>query len=139
MLKHPVDRSRGESTAIPKYIRRQIVRQNCQICLHRYNQVFVEADCLSHEVRKIHFPRQIIHHLIPRRWLNEHNYFEHHTSNLLSICMRCHSKFQSAEDRLYQGDLIGFLTRNKQCGIDPQRIIKFALSIGLKEFEKVNV
>jgi hypothetical protein len=129
MLKHDVER-RGAFNHIPRYIRVQVTRRSCQIptCGRGYGRVFCEAG------NKIKHPRQVIHHLIPRRWLEEHGIFEHYPSGLLSICQYCHGRMKPAEDRLYQGDVIGFLTICKNAGLPVERIVKFALSIGIKEF-----
>ena len=127
MLKNEVRRE-GLFTQIPKYVRKQVLRTHCSLCKLRYNQVVTLPG------NKIVFPKQVLHHLISRRFLQEHGIYEHHVSNLISICNREHSKLLRIEDRLFQGDVIGFLTGCKMVGIPPERIIKFALSVGLKEF-----
>jgi hypothetical protein len=126
MLKNPVTR-KGAFTPIPKYIRRQVTRTRCSICFQPYNRVYT----IGHGVR---LPKQVIHHLIPRRWLNQHGIHEHHVLGLISICQFCHGQLKPAEDRLFNADTLGFLQINKRAGIDPERIIKFALSVGLAHF-----
>jgi hypothetical protein len=133
MLKTDVDRGTGW-TQIPRYIRAQVKRSKCQICGRPYGKVY----CLPGN--KIVHPKECLHHILSRRFLAMHGIFEHHPTNLLSICSApCHVRLLKVEDRLFQGDVIGFLTGNKQLGIDPQWIIKFAVSVGLKEFDGVRL
>ena len=131
MLKTEVHR-KGAFTPIPKYIRKQVTRKSCAICLMPYNRVYTMG-------KGLRYPRQVIHHLLPRRWMNQHGIHEHHVTGLISICQFCHGQLKPAEDRLFQGDTFGFLQINKRAGIDPERIIKFALSVGLAHFRGFNV
>jgi hypothetical protein len=130
MLKNSVTRS-GAFTAIPKYIRRQVTRTNCQICFQPYNRVYT----LGHGVRH---PRQHIEHMIPRRYLNEHGIYEHNVTNLLSVC-QYDAIPKALEDRLYQGDVLSFLQGLSRLGYPIGRIVRFAASVGLKEFLGVSI
>lgn len=127
MLKNEVTR-RGSFTPIPGYIRRQVTRTQCYICGHFYGQVY------TMEPNKIRYPKQHIEHLIPRRWLHEHGIYEHHILNLLSVCNFCHAPKAKLEDRLYQGDVLSYLQGLKKLNYPVQKVIHFALSVGLKEF-----
>lgn len=134
MLHTEVKRT-GKFTQIPKNVRRQVVRRNCQVCGRLYNRVYAVTDSCSRQ--KIRFPKQVIDHLIPRRWLNAHGIFEHHVSNLLSVCNYCHGPKAKLEDRLYQGDVLSYLQGLKRLHYPVEKVVAFALSVGLKEFGNV--
>ena len=130
MLKTNVER-KGQFTPIPRFIRKQVTRSHCQLqnCGLAYGKIFKDVH------GKLRNPKQCLHHLISRRFLAEHGIYEHHPTNLLSICSSpCHGKLLKIEDRLFQGDVIGFLSGMKQCGVPIEKVVHFALSVGLKEF-----
>jgi hypothetical protein len=87
----------------------------------------------------VRYPRQHAEHLIPRRWLAEHGIYEHHVTNLLSVCNYCHAAKATLEDRLYQGDVISFLTGLSRLGYPVGKVVRFAASVGLKEFLGVSI
>lgn len=130
MLKTDVNR-KGAFTPIPHFIRKQVSRGACQVCGHRYGQVY------TLEANKIRYPKQHIEHLIPRRWLAEHGIYEHHIFNLLSVCNFCHAPKAKLEDRLYQGDVLSYLQGLKKLNYPVEKVIHFAVSVGLKEFSGV--
>ena len=132
MLKQPVER-KGSFTPIPAYIRRQVKKRNCQVCWQPYNRVY------SNEKNVIRHPKEHCEHLLPRRWLNEHGIYEHHVQNLLSVCNYCHSAKLKAEDRLYQGDVLSFLQILSRLGYPVGKVVRFAASVGLKEFLGVSL
>jgi hypothetical protein len=132
VLKNEVNRP-GDFTRIPDYVRRQVVKTNCQICYQPYNRVY------TIERNVIRLPKQHIEHLIPRRWLNEHGIFEHHVLNLLSVCNYCHGGKLKYEDRLYQGDVLSFLQGLKKMNYPVKRVVRFAESLGLREFSGIQI
>ena len=128
MLKNDVTR-KGAFTPIPRFIRKQVTRSACQVCGHGYGKIYMK-DATS----KICLPKQHIEHLIPRRWLHEHGVYEHHPTNLLSVCNLCHAPKAKLEDRLYQGDVLSYLQGLKKLNYPVEKVVHFALSVGLKEF-----
>ena len=131
MLHQEVKR-KGEFTQIPKYIRKQVTRSNCQICFQPYRRVYT----LGNNV--VRHPREHIEHMIPRRFLHEHGLDDHHSQILLSVCQYC-SIPPKLEDRLYQGDVLSFLQGLSRLGYPVGRIVRFAASVGLKEFLGVQI
>lgn len=79
---------------------------------------------------------QHIHHLLPRRFLNQRGIYEHDPSNLYSICEVCHGRAKVYEDCLFRGDVVGFLQGMNRIGFPVNKILAFARSVGLMEFEK---
>jgi hypothetical protein len=132
VLRNEVTR-KGDFTPIPRYIRSQVNNYFCAICGREYGRIY------TIEKNKIRYPKQHIEHLIPRRFLAEHGIFEHHVQNLLSTCQYCHAPKAKLEDRLYQGDVLSYLQGLKRLHYPVGRIVRFALSIGLKEFGGVSV
>jgi hypothetical protein len=137
VLHSEVDRSGGAFTRIPNSVRRQVSRPRCAICGRQYNRVFALTDNCGRQ--KIRYPRQILDHLIPRRFLNQHGIFEHHVLNMLSVCQYDHAPKAKLEDRLYQGDVLSYLQGLKKLNYPVEKVVKFALSVGLKEFAGVKV
>ena len=127
MLKNEVSR-KGKFTPIPKFIRRQVNRMNCGVCGRVYGRIFQNSE------GKLVNPKQHIEHLIPRRWLHEHGIYEHHPTNMLSVCNYCHAPKAKLEDRLYQGDVLSYLQGLKRLNYPVEKVIRFAVSVGLKEF-----
>lgn len=130
MLRNEVTRT-GAFRPIPPGIRRQVRRSYCQICGRPYGKVYVSEG-------RMRCPRQHIEHCLSRRFLHEHKIYEHHLENLLSTCQYCGIP-PKLEDRLYQGDVLGYLQGLKQLGYPIGRIIRFALARGLGEFGGVSV
>jgi hypothetical protein len=130
VLKNDVVR-KGDYTPIPKYVRRQVTRSHCQICLQPYGRVYKLG-------KGIRCPRQHIEHMISRRYLHQHGINCHHPQILLSVCQHCGIP-KALEDRLYQGDVLSFLQGLSRLGYPVARVVRFAASVGLKEFEGVNV
>lgn len=132
MLKNEVTRA-GRFTPIPAYIRKQVSASKCAICGRQYGRVF------TLEQNKIRCPKQAIEHLIPRRWLNEHGIYEHHLMNMLSVCNYCHAPKAKLEDRLYQGDVLSYLQGLKRLNYPIEKVIRFAVSVGLREFGGISI
>lgn len=109
---------KGKFTPIPAAARKRAGRKKCSVCFASYDWLRL----------------QHIHHLIPRRWLEEQGFYEHGGNNLLSVCNECHGKVKVYEDMLYRGDVFGFLQGMKVIGFPVAAVVDFALSIGLKEF-----
>lgn len=128
MLKTKVTRS-GKWTGIPESTRRKVSRKRCSICRAKYGKLFFDKG--KFEVWR---PVEHIEHLIPRRWLEERGLPEHDPKNLISVCQVCHGKAKAPEDRLYQGDVFGFLQGMKWAGFPVEKIVAFAVSIGWKGF-----
>lgn len=128
MLKTKVSRP-GKFTGIPESTRSKVSRKRCSICGAKYGKLFFDEGKLQ-----VWRPLEHIEHLIPRRWLEERGLPEHHPKNLLSVCQVCHGKAKVPEDRLYQGDLLGFLQAMKTTGFPVEKIVAFAVSVGLTEF-----
>jgi hypothetical protein len=133
MLKNEVDRSRGKFTRIPNYVRRQVNRTACEVCHREYGRAYTV------EQGKIRYPKQILEHLIPRRWLHEHGIYSHHPLGMISACQYCHAPKAKLEDRLYQGDVLSYLQGLKKLNYPVSKVIHFALSVGLKEFGGLSI
>ena len=132
MLKNEVNR-RGSFTPIPRFIRKQVSACSCAVCGRQYGRIYMV------EHGKIRNPKQHIEHLIPRRWLHEHGIYEHHPTNMLSVCNYCHAPKAKLEDRLYQGDVLSYLSGLKKLNYPVEKVVRFALSVGLKEFGGVSI
>jgi len=134
VLKNPVKRE-GEFLMMPVKARNQARRLNCQVCGSYYGtmRAYEDSDHRSPFIKI----RQHIDHLIPRRWLEARGINPHLQKNLLSVCGSCHGRKKKFEDRLFQGDAIGWLTGLKQVGYPITRIQEFALSVDRTDFEGI--
>jgi hypothetical protein len=122
----------GEWTPIPPRLRKEAKRKKCSVCRVHYGFVRFDADT-SGEVRKIIRAKEAIHHLIPRRYLESRGVDPHYPLNLISICNECHGKTKVAEDRLFSGDLIGWLREMARINMPMDRIFQVASSLHLTE------
>ena len=77
---------------------------------------------------------EVIHHLLARRWCDEHGIDPHAVANLISICQLCHGRANRIEDKLWTGDLVGFMREMRRINFPVDRIVAFAASAGL-DFE----
>lgn len=128
MLKNSVNRA-GKFTPIPKHEREKAKRRTCQICGSYYGQM----KCYVYG-RKWVMVRQVLDHMIPRRWLEEHGIYEHDHRGLLSICNVCHGKKLPLEDRLYQGDVFAFMEGLKKMSYPIDRLLRFTSLIGIAQY-----
>lgn len=135
MLKNSVDRSKGRFTPIPASERKKAYRKNCQCCGSRYGQI----RCWDDKESAFMAVRQVLDHMIPRRWLSEHGIYEHDHRGLLSICTRCHGRKKKLEDRLYQGDTLSFMEGLKAIGYPLDKLLRFVSLIGIKELDGWNL
>lgn len=131
MLKHPVKR-RGKWTEIPSYLRKRTQTKYCRVCSVDYGAMRARLRTDSFACQRA---TEHIDHLIPRRWLEERGVNPHQTNNLLSVCGSCHGRKKTFEDRLFRGDALGWLQGLRQLGYPVDRIVNFALSVGLEEFK----
>lgn len=88
---------------------------------------------------KVYLAKQVIHHLLSRRFLEGRGINPHRVGNLLSICQRDHGKTQGFEACLFRGDVLGFLQGCNRIGLPIDKIVRFAVSVGLNEFQGVRV
>ena len=131
MLQSKTDRS-GPWTEIPDSARLIVSRKKCSICGAKYGKL-TAVSTLS-----IVLSKQAIDHLLPRRFLEGRGINPHRTGNLLSVCLVCHGKKVAFEERIFAGDTLGFLQGLNQAGYPVEKVIRFALSVGLKEFGGFN-
>lgn len=107
---------------MPAAVIRQVSRERCSLWTCGKEYTFLRTEH--------------IHHLLPRRWLNERGIYEHSPMGLLSVCERCHGRARVHEDCLFRGDLVGFMQGMNQIGFPVDRIRAFARSVGLMEFDR---
>jgi hypothetical protein len=79
---------------------------------------------------------QHLDHLLPRRWLDSQGINPHQVANMLSVCGSCHGKKKGFEDRLFRGDVVGWLWGLRSIGYPINTVVNFALSVKLKGFER---
>ena len=119
----------GRWTEIPPHERAKVMRTHCSICGLRYGQL-VQYHAKGSWV----YCREALDHILPRRFLEMHGIYAHDYRGLLSICTRDHGLKKGFEDRLFQGDVFGFLSGLQSIGYPMDRVIAFAALLGLKEF-----
>jgi hypothetical protein len=124
----------GEFTKIPHKMWQAVKRHRCQI--EGCHAVYGTLKQYEWSAKQLILVKQAIHHLLPRRWLNERGIYEHHLKGLLSICGYCHGRAKVAEDRLFVADLMGFMEGMHSIGFPTRKIAAFAVSVGLKEFQR---
>ena len=132
MLRVKPDRT-GPWSEIPDSARLIVSRKKCSVCGAKYGKL-TAVSTLS-----IVLPKQAIDHLLPRRFLEGRGINPHRTGNLLSVCASCHGKKVAFEERLFAGDTLGFLQGIKQAGYPVEKVIRFALSVGLVEFKSFHL
>lgn len=123
----------GKWTPIPAHLRDQCRRKRCQICDAKYGQMRAFRHVDDKTFMKV---TQHLDHMIPRRWLESQGIDPHRGANLLSICGSCHGKKKVFEDRLFNGDVVGWLLGLRGIGYPINLVVNFALSVQLKTFEK---
>lgn len=131
MLKTTVTRQ-GEFTPIPPAAYRAASRKRCRVCGVRYGKMVFDKGRFE-----VWTAAQHIHHLIPRRFLEEHGINPHKVEGLFSVCQQCHGKAKAPEDRLFQGDVLGFLQGMKRANFPVEKIVTFAVRMGFLEFRRV--
>lgn len=80
--------------------------------------------------------RENLDHLIPRRWLEARGINPHQQVNILSVCGPCHGRKKGFEDKLFNADVVGWLSGLRSIGYPVDRILNFAIGAGLEEFRK---
>lgn len=127
-MRRPRVKREGEWTEIPAANRAIVSRRHCSICGLAYGK-------LAQVDGKFLVPKQVIHHFLSRRFLESRGIKQiHHCWNLYSICSSDHGRMLAIEDRLFRGDVFGFLQGCKQVGLPVEKIVRFALRVGLDEF-----
>lgn len=128
----------GDFTVIPHKMYLAAKRRRCQIatCHAVYQSLKSYKSNYSSNPGRLTFVKQHIHHLLPRRWLHQHAIYEHYLGNLLSVCATCHGRAKVAEDRLFVADLMGFMEGMRRINFPVRKIAAFAVSVGLKEFQR---
>jgi rubredoxin len=115
---------------MPAYIRKRAHRDKCSVCGWKYQTM------RGYGRQKFEMVTEHIDHLIPRRWLESHGINPHQGNNLFSVCGSCHGKKKTIEDELFYANIVGWLGGLRQLGYPVPQVINFAISVGLKEFEK---
>lgn len=81
--------------------------------------------------------REAIHHLIPRRWLQQRHLDPHLEVNLISICQSDHARCLWVETLLFAGDVYGFLSELRPISEELYaRVFAAAKHYHLEEFLK---
>ena len=122
----------GRWTGMPPRLRREAKRKKCSVCRIAYG--FVRFDQRGMGIKKVIRAKEHIHHLIPRRYLEDRHRDPHFPLNLISICAECHGKMKLAEDRLFSGDLFGWLSEMRRIQMPLNRIYEVARKLTLVEF-----
>ncbi len=87
----------------------------CQICGAEYGKIMTLYQ-FDRSVRAW-VPREHIDHILPTRWVTAQSLGDPNASeNLLSVCHRCNLAKKGAEDRLFVGDVIGFVQKLQSRG-----------------------
>lgn len=123
----------GDFTPIPHKMWQAVKRHRCQVvtCHAVYDTLKSYKTSMRLTIVKQH-----IHHLIPRRWLHSQGIYEHHHGNLFSVCATCHGRAKVVEDRLFVADLVGFMEGMRSINFPVRKIAAFAVSVGMKEFQR---
>jgi HNH endonuclease len=129
-MRRPAPKREGKWTEIPTYMRKRVSKVKCQVCGDTYGT-------MRSGVPGFTMLRQNLDHLIPRRWLEARGINPHQTNNLLSVCGSCHGQKKTIEDRLFQGDAIGWLLGLRQIGYPVDQVVNFGISVGLEEFKRL--
>lgn len=115
----------GRFTPIPEVIRIMSNQKACEICGAEYKK-FAEG-------ATIWMPVQALHHIFSRRFLNRIKLNEHDRLNMISLCDRCHGKAKKPEERLFHGDVFGFLQGYKAMGMPMSYVWRAARQYELVE------
>lgn len=113
----------GAFTAIPAPARFKVHRVECQVCHKRYD--VISSPFAANDTPFV-ILNEVIHHLLARRWCEEHGIYPHAVANLVSICQLCHGRANRIEDKLWQGDFLGFATEMRRINFPVDRIVEFA-------------
>jgi hypothetical protein len=132
----PRPERKGRFTPMSRAVRIAAHRSACEVCGKTYQTL--EAS-LPGQDNPFRYYEEAIHHLLARRWCEENGITPHDSRNLVSCCDGCHAKATAAEDRLWHGDVIGFLMEMRALNFPVKRIVDFAVSVGLKTFGEVRI
>lgn len=122
----------GDWTDIPGPIYYRSKRLLCSLCGRKYGSIRtgIHGDVMM-EVR------EAIHHLIPRRWLQQRHLDPHLEVNLISICQSDHARCLRVETLLFAGDVYGFLSELRPISEELYaRVFAAAKHYHLEEFLK---
>lgn len=117
----------GPWSEIPHSNRLLVTRKRCAVCGAIYGKLRAHNG-------KVYLAKEAIDHLLARRFLEARGIDPHRIGNLLSTCIHCHGLKVGFEERLFAGDVLGFLQGIKCAGYPVDKVVRFAVSVGLVEF-----
>jgi hypothetical protein len=118
---------KGEFTRIPDVIRIMSMQSECEVCGIPFGEMREDTD------GKMWRTVQHLHHIFGRRFLNALKLNEHDRLNMIAVCQRDHGKCKKAEERLFQGDVFGYLRALKEMGFPLSYVWRAAKQYGLGE------
>lgn len=119
-------RSRRDVGYIPRTLRDEAHRTRCEACGREYGE-FVRTK------RRVVRLKEVLDHLLPRRWLLNFKLSPNVVPNLISICNSCHPQKITAENALFEGDAMTYVLELRRLHWPSEVIRKAALFYGLKE------
>jgi hypothetical protein len=120
-------RSRTDNGYIPRTLRDQARRTQCEACGREY------GDFITTPRGRITRLRQVCEHLYPRRWLLNFRLCPNVAVNLVSICHVCHPQKIKAENALFEGDAMTFVIELRRLNWPKSVLRKAAEFYELKE------
>jgi HNH endonuclease len=100
-------------------------QSHCEVCGIEF-KVMVYTDVLL-------YAAQQLDHIFPRRWLANLKLNPHDRLNIIALCQSCHGVKKKAEERLFQGDVLGYLQALKTAGWPLSYVWRAARQYELKE------
>jgi hypothetical protein len=120
-------RSSKDSGYIPKTLRDQAHRLRCEACGESYGTF------LRTPRGRVVRAKEICDHLFPRRWLLNFNLSPNVSVNLLSVCQVCHPRKLKAENALFEGNAVKYVSELRRLNWPAELIEKAAEFYGLAE------
>lgn len=107
-MKRRIIREAPRGAVIPPRMRSQVKRRRCYICGAEYGRITTHY---TFGRSRPWVPREHLDHIIPCRWITSKELGDANVPvNLLSTCNRCNLGKKGAEDRLFLGDIISFVS-----------------------------
>src|SRR6266850_855589 len=113
----------GEYVAMPRALMLKSRRMFCEVCGTRYGQIRATPNVDDAVFLKV---KQVVDHIFPVRFLLTLKLDPHVEVNMLSCCGTCHGRKLPHEDKIFRGDVLGFMGGLNRIGYPMERVVAAA-------------
>jgi hypothetical protein len=123
----------GSYVPMPRGLMLKSRRMYCEVCGTRYGQIRATASVTDAVFLKV---KQVCDHLFPVKFLLRLKLDPHVEVNMMSVCASCHGRKLKHEDKIFRGDVLGFMAGLNRIGYPVERVRAAAMHFGFLEVEK---